>query len=34
MMWANDVDAPDYADRLADLAAGVPGPTIVEELDK
>jgi ribosomal-protein-alanine N-acetyltransferase len=32
VMWANDVDAPDYADRLAGLAAGVPGLTIVEEL--
>jgi [ribosomal protein S18]-alanine N-acetyltransferase len=34
VMWANDVDAPDYADRLAGLAAGVPGITVVEELDR
>ena len=34
VMWANDVDAPDYADRLAGLAAGVPGLTVVEELDR
>ena len=34
VMWANDVNAPDYADRLAGLAAGVPGITVVEELDK
>ena len=32
VMWANDVDAEAYADRLADLAARVPGRTIVEEL--
>lgn len=32
VMWANDVHAPDYADRLAGLAAGVPGLTIVEEI--
>ncbi len=34
VMWANDVNAPDYADRLAGLAAGVPGTTVVEEPDK
>jgi [ribosomal protein S18]-alanine N-acetyltransferase len=34
VMWANDVNAPDYADRLAGLAAGVPGITVVEELGK
>ena len=32
-MWANDVDTPDYAQRLAALAAAVPGTTIHEELD-
>ena len=32
-MWANDVDASDYADRLDDLAAGIPGRTIFEGLD-
>ena len=33
IMWANDVDTADYAQRLATLAAGVSGPTILEELD-
>jgi [ribosomal protein S18]-alanine N-acetyltransferase len=33
VMWANDVDASDYADRLDDLAAGIPGRTIIEGLD-
>jgi len=32
VMWANDVDTPAYAERLAALAAGVPGETVVEEL--
>jgi ribosomal-protein-alanine N-acetyltransferase len=30
VMWANDVDAPEYADRLDDLIAGVPGRTFLE----
>jgi ribosomal-protein-alanine N-acetyltransferase len=34
VMWANDVDTPEYAARLARLAAGVPGLTTHEELDK
>jgi [ribosomal protein S18]-alanine N-acetyltransferase len=34
VMWANDVDTPEYADRLAELTAGVPGLTVIEELDK
>jgi len=33
IMWAHDVDTPDYAERLATLAGGVPGTTIHEELD-
>jgi [ribosomal protein S18]-alanine N-acetyltransferase len=33
IMWANDVDQPAYADRLAALAAAVPGTTLHEELD-
>jgi ribosomal-protein-alanine N-acetyltransferase len=33
VMWAHDVDTPEYADRLAALAAGVPGTTTLEELD-
>lgn len=34
IMWANDVDSPAYAERLAALAAAVPGTTIHEELDR
>jgi [ribosomal protein S18]-alanine N-acetyltransferase len=34
VMWANDVDTPDYAQRLARLAAAVPGLTTIEELDR
>jgi [ribosomal protein S18]-alanine N-acetyltransferase len=30
VMWANDVDTPDYADRLDEIEIGVPGRTIVE----
>jgi ribosomal-protein-alanine N-acetyltransferase len=33
VMWANDVDGGDYAERLAALAGGVSGTTIHEELD-
>lgn len=33
IMWANDVDSPAYAARLAALDASVPGTTIHEELD-
>ncbi len=32
VMWADDVDGPEYAQRLARIEAGVPGTTIVEEL--
>jgi ribosomal-protein-alanine N-acetyltransferase len=34
IMWANDVDEPEYAARLAALAAAVPGTTRYEELDR
>jgi ribosomal-protein-alanine N-acetyltransferase len=34
VMWSNDVDTPDYAQRLAGLTAGVAGTTIHEELDR
>jgi ribosomal-protein-alanine N-acetyltransferase len=34
VMWANDVRDEEYAKRLALLAAGVPGSTILEELDR
>ncbi len=33
IMWANDVDGAEYAERLAALAAGVSGTTVHEELD-
>jgi ribosomal-protein-alanine N-acetyltransferase len=33
IMWANDVDSPEYAGRLAALDAGIPGTTIHEALD-
>ncbi|MDQ2649887.1 MAG: ribosomal protein S18-alanine N-acetyltransferase [Actinomycetota bacterium] len=33
VMWAHDVDAPAYLDRIDALAAAVPGTTTVEELD-
>jgi ribosomal-protein-alanine N-acetyltransferase len=32
VMWANDVDTPEYAQRLADLAAAIPGTTTFEAL--
>lgn len=34
IMWANDVDTPEYAERLDALAAGVRGRTTVEELER
>jgi ribosomal-protein-alanine N-acetyltransferase len=34
IMWANDVDTPDYAARLEALAAALPVPTVVEQLDR
>lgn len=30
VMWANDVDSPAYADRLAAIEADIPGTTVVE----
>lgn len=32
VMWAEDIDTAEYAERLHNLEAGVPGTTIVEEL--
>jgi hypothetical protein len=29
-MWANDVDRPEYAARLAGIEADVPGTTVVD----
>jgi ribosomal-protein-alanine N-acetyltransferase len=34
IMWANDVDSPDYARRLDGLTATLPTPTIEEGLDR
>ena len=31
VMWADDVDDPTYARRLAEIEAGLPGVTLVEE---
>lgn len=33
VMWANDVDTEAHAQRLAGLAAALPGATVNEELD-
>jgi ribosomal-protein-alanine N-acetyltransferase len=30
VMWANDVDEPEYARRLSDIEARVPGFTLIE----
>lgn len=32
VMWARDIDTPEYAERLAAIAAAVPNPTIDEAL--
>jgi hypothetical protein len=29
-MWANDVDTPVYAERLATIERDIPGTTVVE----
>jgi len=34
VMWATDVHEEAYAARLANLAAGVDGDTVIEELDR
>jgi ribosomal-protein-alanine N-acetyltransferase len=31
VMWADDVDSDDYAERLATIEASIPGATLVEE---
>jgi ribosomal-protein-alanine N-acetyltransferase len=31
VMWAHDVDTPEYARRLAEIEAGIPGVTLVSE---
>jgi len=30
VMWADDIDAPAYTERLANIEASVPGTTVVE----
>ena len=32
VMWAEDIDGDDYADRLARLEAGIRGTTLIEEI--
>ena len=32
VMWADDIDTPEYATRLDELEAGVPGMTVVEQV--
>lgn len=34
IMWANDIDTPEYAERLDRLARTLPAPTIEEALDR
>ncbi len=31
VMWAHDVDTPEYRRRLAEIEAGIPGVTLVSE---
>jgi hypothetical protein len=31
VMWADDVDSDEYAERLAQIEADIPGTTIIEE---
>ncbi len=31
VMWAHDVNTPEYARRLAEIEAGVPGVTLISE---
>jgi ribosomal-protein-alanine N-acetyltransferase len=30
IMWANDIETPEYAQRLADIERDIPGDTIIE----
>ena len=32
VMWADDIDTPEYAERLDELEAGVPGITVIEQV--
>jgi ribosomal-protein-alanine N-acetyltransferase len=31
VMWAHDVDTPEYGRRLAEIEAGIPGVTLISE---
>ena len=31
VMWAHDVDTPEYLGRLAEIEAGIPGVTLVDQ---
>lgn len=31
IMWANDIDTPTYRAQLAEIEAGLPSPTIIED---
>jgi ribosomal-protein-alanine N-acetyltransferase len=31
VMWAHDVDTPEYRERLAGIEAGIPGVTLVSD---
>ncbi len=31
VMWAHDVDTPEYRERLAEIEAGIPGVTLVSD---
>jgi len=31
VMWAHDIDTPDYEGRLADIEAAIPGETLVDQ---
>ncbi len=31
VMWAHDIDTPEYARRLADIEAAIPGVTMISE---
>lgn len=34
IMWATDVDQPDFSERLESLEAELPNPTVLEGLDR
>jgi ribosomal-protein-alanine N-acetyltransferase len=34
VMWADDIDTPEYASRLASIEADVPGETVIDEVGR